>query len=210
MTYLTTRRGDSTEDAAFFAKHPIYNNNVLDGLETLFQSYVNSEDPKKLSRIRIDDINAFHAFCVLCLRHTVGVMTWKMQHRRKAISEFFSVTDEALALVILENNAQVWKTMAQGNETASVVNKGGRYMKKAKDGSVRKEWSEAGKARFNDVCSQVHDLRLTSLSATNEKTLRGLWNQSSRRNQGRRETTTDDDERETNDTVQRVTFIYEG
>jgi hypothetical protein len=49
---------------------------VLDGLiEILFQSYVNiEEDPKKLARICIVNINALHAFSVLCLKRTIGVM----------------------------------------------------------------------------------------------------------------------------------------
>jgi len=53
-------------------------------------------------------------------------------------------------------------------------------MKRAKDGSVRKDWSDEWKECFNDVFCQVKDLHFTSLSATNEKTLKGLWNQSSR------------------------------
>lgn len=207
MTYLATGRGDSAADAEFFAENTIYNSNVLDGLETLFQSYVISEDPKKLSRIRIDDINAFHAFTILCLRHTTGVMTWKLKHRKVAISDIFSVSDEALALVILENNAQIWNDKAHGAVTTQTAK--GRYMKKAKDGSVRKDWSDEGKERFNDVFCQVRDLRLTSLSATNERTLRGLWNQPSG-NQRRRETHSTNNEGMGDDRAGRVTFIYEG
>ena len=102
MTYLSTRRGESLQDEEFF-KNTIYDSDILDGLETLFQQYVQSDDMKKLARIRIEDRNAFHAFTILCLRHTVGVMTWKLRHRNTRISDIFSVSDEALALVILES-----------------------------------------------------------------------------------------------------------
>jgi hypothetical protein len=77
---------------------------------------------------RIEDMNAFHAFAVLCLRHTVGVMTWKRMHRKVLISDIFTNSDEALALVILENNAQVWRDKAYGAERPSIQ---GRYMKKS-------------------------------------------------------------------------------
>jgi hypothetical protein len=204
LTYLATRGGESTEDAQFFAQNPIYNVHILDGLETLFQSHVNSNETKKLSRIRIDDINAFHAFVVLCLRHTVGVMTWKLKHRKFDISDIFSVSDEALALVVLENNAMVWKNKAYGTDTVVKA----KYMKTAKDGSVRKDWSDEGKERFNDVFCQVKDLRLTSLSATNEKALRHLWNQSTRKQrQGEVPSTT---EAAGDSNRARVSFIYEG
>jgi hypothetical protein len=172
LTYLATRGGESREDEEFFKQNPIYNKKVLDGLETLFQSYVNSEDPKKLAKIRIEDINAFHAFAVLCLKHTVGVMTWKVKHRKMALSDIYSVSDEALALVILENNAQVWKDKVYG--TATENSKGGRYMKQSKDGSIRKDWSDEGKQRFDDLFCQVREQRAFSLSTTNEMTLKAL------------------------------------
>jgi hypothetical protein len=77
LTCLTTTRGgESRKDEVFFKQNPIYKEQVLDGLiEILFQSYVNiEEDPKKLARICIVSINALHAFSVLCLKRTIGVM----------------------------------------------------------------------------------------------------------------------------------------
>jgi hypothetical protein len=59
LTYLASRGGESREDEEFIKQNPIYNEKVLDGLETLFQSYVNSEDPKKLAKICIENIMRF-------------------------------------------------------------------------------------------------------------------------------------------------------
>ena len=205
LTYLATRGGESgEEDKAFFKANPIYNEKVLDGLETLFQSYVNSEDPKKLARIRVEDITAFHAFAVLCLKHTIGVMAWKLKHRKELLSKIFSISDEALALVILENNAQVWKDKAYGTATDNTQ---GRYMKKSKDGSVRKDWSEEGKERFNDLFCQVREKRAFSSSSTNETALKALWNTSSR---SPRRRDIQNDGVSNNGGEGRVTFIYEG
>jgi hypothetical protein len=208
LAYLARRGGESGQDAAFFKENPIYNEQVLDGLENLFRSYVTSDDPKKLPKFRIEDVNAFHAFAVLCLRHTVGVMTWKRMHRKVLISDIFTNSDEALALVILENNAQVWKDKAYGAERPSTQ---GRYMKKAENGSVRKDWSDMGKKRYHDLFYQVKEQRAFSLSTTNEMTLKGMWNLSSR-NQRRQEISIadnglgfDHDEGEVH-----VPFIYEG
>jgi hypothetical protein len=133
LNYLSTRRGDSSEDTEFFAENPIYNEDILDGLETLFQTFVTSNDTKKLSRARIEDVNAFHAFVILCLRHTIGVMAWKLKHRKVDISKIFSVSDEALALVILENNAQLWKDKARGAIPLTDKAKGGPVHEKVKE-----------------------------------------------------------------------------
>jgi hypothetical protein len=83
-------------------------------------------------------------------------------------------------------------------------------MKKSKNGSVRKDWSDEGMERFNEVFCQVRELRLTSLSSTNERTLRASWNRLARNN-GRRETAqSPDDNMGTDDGRGKVTFIYEG
>lgn len=136
-----------------------------------------SEDPSKLARVRIENIQAFHALAVLCLRHTVGVMTWKFKHRKFKISEFLTVCDETLALLILENNARLWKNKAFGVPSTNSIPK---YMKLTKGGKARKEWSQEGKARFNTVFAQLKELRSFPVSTSNEGELFKLWNDRSR------------------------------
>jgi hypothetical protein len=208
LTYLARRGGDSGGDTAFFKANPIYNEQVLDGLETLFQSYVTNDDPKKLPKIRIEDVNAFHAFAVLCLRHTVGVMTWKRMHRKVLLSDFFTTSDEALAFVILENNALVWRDKAYGTERPNTQ---GRYMKKSENGSVRKDWSDKGKKRYSELFHLVREHRAFSLSTTNEVALKGIWILSSR-NQRRQDILIADNglEVDYDDGEEHVPFIYEG
>eukprot|EP00971_Amphidinium_carterae_P298598 5932502-Amphidinium_carterae.1 len=60
-------------------------------------------------------------------------------------------------------------------------------MRKSQDGSVRKDWSDEGKMRFNEIFTQVREMRPFSLSTTNENALRSLWNQASRNQRHRRE-----------------------
>lgn len=153
---------------------------MLDGLQTIFEHYAFSPDPSKLAKMRIEDIDAFQAFAALCLRHTIGVMTWRVKHRKFKLSDFFSCSDEGLALVILENNAKVWKDKAFGLSTNTESN--ARYMETAKDGSVRKTWSVEGKMRFTALCHQVRELRSFTLSKNNEGELVKAWNPSSTNN----------------------------
>lgn len=173
LKFLASRSGDAAEDATFFKEHPIYNQNILDGLDTLIQQYVLSKDPDKLAKVRLENIHAFQAFVVLCLRHTVGVMTWKLKHRKFKISDFFTVCDETLALLVLENNAELWRNKAYSIPSVKTVPK---YMAMTKEGKARKEWSKEGKTRFNNVFSQLTGLRQFTLSVSNETELLKLWN----------------------------------
>jgi hypothetical protein len=182
LKYLHSRSGDGADDTGFFKDNPIYNKEVLDGLEILFQQFVLSEDPTKIAKVRIENIHAFNAFTVLCLRHTVGNLTWKLKHRRVKISDFMTVSDETLALLILENNAKIWKNKAYG---IPCVNTFPKYMKTTKEGRARKEWSKEGKARFNTVFHQLKELRSFTASRSNELELLRLWNSSTTRRSSR-------------------------
>jgi hypothetical protein len=66
--------------------------------------------------------------------------------------------------------------------------KGGWYMKKSKNRSIRKDWSNEGMEYLNDMFCQVREPCLTSLSTTNEVALKATQNKSSTRNKGCRET----------------------
>jgi len=175
LKFLASRSGDAAEDAAFFKEHPIYNQDILDGLDALMQQYVLSRDPDKMAKVRLENIHAFQAFVVLCLRHTVGVMTWKLKHRKFKVSEIFTVCDETLALLVLENNAETWRNKAYSIPSVNTVRK---YMAMTKEGKARKEWSKEGKTRFNKVFSQLSGLRQFSVSVSNETELYKLWNDS--------------------------------
>ena len=181
------------------------------GLDTIFKHYVFSNDSEKLAKIRIEDPIAFQAFAVLCLRHTIGVMAWKVRHRKLRISDFFTCSDEGLALVILENNAKVWQDTAHGNVSNETL---ARYMQRARKGDknkVRKTWSEEGKQRYNEICYQIKELRSLTLSKTNENDLLEIWNQSSRNNQGHgRSTHYDEEQREDVQQRCRVYQMFEG
>jgi len=125
----------------------------------------------------VENLNAFHAFVILCLRHTLGVMSWKLKHRRILLSDIFTISDEALALVIFENNALVWKNKAYGQPDVTA-----KYMQTAKDGSVRKVWSDEGMKRFNELFGHVKQFRLVPMSKTNETELMKMWNSKKSKN----------------------------
>jgi hypothetical protein len=119
-----------------------------------------------------------------------------------------TTSDEALAFVILENNALVWRDKAYGNERPNTQ---GRYMKMSENGSVRKDWSDKGKKRYGELFHLVREQRAFSLSTTNEVALKGMWNLSSR-NQRRQDNSIANNGLgvDTDEGDERVPFIYEG
>jgi hypothetical protein len=89
-----------------------------------------------------------------------------------------TISDETLALLILENNAKIWKNKAY---SIPCVNMFPKYMKTTKEDRARKEWSKEGKGRFNTVFHQLKELRSFTASRSNELELLRLWNSSTTR-----------------------------
>lgn len=67
MTYLIDRDLDYPElgDATFFNSHPHFNRQVGDGLHMLIE----------LVKVHLENLAAFRAFVILCLRHTTIAAT---------------------------------------------------------------------------------------------------------------------------------------
>ena len=105
--------GTAGSDSDFFKKHPVYNECVLAGLQSLllhmgvlpnefFSKY--TFHTSDLVAIICHDVDAFEAFCMLCLRHAVGSCSWKKEHCKTKVSKIFTLCDEAFAFLVLENN----------------------------------------------------------------------------------------------------------
>ena len=136
-------------------------------------------------------------------------MTWKLQHRKSKISDFFTICDETLAFLVLENNAQVWKNKAYGIPSVNILPK---YMTVTKEGKARKEWSKEGKTRFNKVFDQLRGLRQFSLSTSTEMELLKLWNSLNKRvstRNGMVENSCRDEKEDMNDDDDEVIVVYE-
>jgi hypothetical protein len=85
--------GQAEIDAFYFKKHAPALSRVL--------SFIEEEDVKGLFL----DEPAFASFVYNCLSTTIKKGTWRLGRNKKLVSELFTPCDEALALLILENNA---------------------------------------------------------------------------------------------------------
>jgi len=93
------------------------------------------------------------------VRVVVGCVVFDSCHKKKHISEFVGVTDEALALLLWENQENRWNDMVErGLHKSALEGKctdGGKC--RADSGRSRrgKGWSAQGIKRFNQLCRLV-------------------------------------------------------
>ena len=104
----------------------------------------------------------FEYFVELCLVHMIEKKNWKLFKAVKPISDIFTAADEALALVLFENNAEEWKMIVEEQEVNTKSRK--RKFTHRKSGSPgnserSKGWVMAGIRRYNTLLETVMNNR---------------------------------------------------
>jgi hypothetical protein len=134
-------------------------------------SYVQEEDVDGLFL----DEDAFASFVYNCLSATIKKGTWRLGRNKKLVSHLFTPYDEALALLILENNADgIRDIIANGQPDKKTKIKTKytcrKYFNKMEDGSIKKKrreksdgghqgWTKAGTRHFNELTKIVKESR---------------------------------------------------
>jgi hypothetical protein len=109
---------------------------------------------ENILKMREDKEGAYTFFADHLIECVAGKMRWKNQKREQLMSEVATPTDEAFALLILENSIMRWLDIAE-NGTESLV-KPVYTRGKAAGGSRKYEgWTDAGKTRFNELIDDV-------------------------------------------------------
>jgi len=112
----------------------------------------------------IDWRSLFETFVEVCLVHMIGKRTWREKKFCMHISSLFTPADEALAVVLMENNAEDWRTVAKDSDRKNVSrqNRKRKYThQKVKAGELDsgKGWAWVGIKRYNKILKKVKDLR---------------------------------------------------
>ena len=97
----------------------------------------------------------YGVFCKRFLKCVVGDNTWKANHLKRPVEEFVTNSDEAFALVTLENNYKRWSEMHKTGSSKQCVIEA-KYTNSGeskKDGKTKEfsGWSEEGIKRFNEL-----------------------------------------------------------
>ena len=100
----------------------------------------------------------FRMCASLCLPACLNAKHWKRNKSSIVLSDFISISDEALAYIVLENNIEEWKDIAKGIEVRSRASKN-RKTKYTHGGNnsngTRKGWSVKGLKRFNEIFQEI-------------------------------------------------------
>jgi len=110
--------------------------------------------------LRQDSTGLYFKFIEYFIAPVVGKIFYKENRCDRLISDYISVSDEAFAILIFENNYETWCDMVKRNNTklSPVIQKytnGGSSS--GKNGSSRRYqgWNSEGIKRFNDLFDLV-------------------------------------------------------
>lgn len=113
--------------------------------------------------MRNDTTGLYFNFIDFYLSGIIGKMFYKENRCEKLLSEFSSISDEALAILIFENSKETWHDMVKNNSKKSMVTRkytnGGSSS--VKQGSSRRYqgWSHEGMEQFNVLFDLVKENR---------------------------------------------------
>jgi len=110
--------------------------------------------------MRKDTSSLYFLFIEYFVSSVVGKIHYNLCKSYKLLSEFTTVSDEALAILIYENNLETWKDMAcrkitKNSDVSRKYTNGGSS--KGQVGSSRRYqgWSSSGMKRFNNLYNLV-------------------------------------------------------
>jgi hypothetical protein len=107
---------------------------------------------------------AYTFFADVCIECVAGKKKWKSKHTTELMAKIASPTDEAFALLLLENAYKVWCDMAkEGNVDGTTLMKPKYTGGKASGGCRRYQgWSDEGIVRYNQLLTTVKRTGRTS------------------------------------------------
>jgi hypothetical protein len=106
--------------------------------------------------------SAYKFFADKCLECVAGKKAWKTKRATETMTSATTKTDEAFALLLLENNYEIWRhsvatTSDDGDYATETADLKPKYTSGKKAGGSRRHegWSEAGIERFNELTELV-------------------------------------------------------
>jgi hypothetical protein len=108
----------------------------------------------------------FRTFVEVCLVHMIPRTEWNDGRTCRKISDMFSEADEALTMLLLENNSEDWEMLGEAEEgNAGTIDNKDRKRKythkktNKKEGGGTKGWVLEGIARFNLLLKVIKKAR---------------------------------------------------
>lgn len=128
-------------------------------------------NPKEAHKLRTAEGGKhFDTFLDFFLIHMVKVVTWKTKAGVEKISEIFTISDEALALLLIENNLHDYREMCTSGQNVDRKNSKPKYTKKIGN-FVFQGWHWRGISRYNELWMSIKKERREQACILKEENL---------------------------------------
>jgi len=112
------------------------------------------------------NMELIYYFVITCVSNSTGKRKWNKFSHRKKMNEFVTYSDEAFALIVLENNADKWLQGASHPELKKHELPKAIYTEGGDSGN---KWTLAGQRRYVELCSKCIQRRRTVTEEAKER-----------------------------------------
>jgi hypothetical protein len=156
--------------------------NPPDGSQTEIDSWFSKKHAVALPRVMsyitenlaglYQDEEAFAAFVHYALSNTIRKSSWRLGRNKTFVSQLFTKYDEALALLILENNCVGITDIVEGVAADKKTIKTKYTCRGFKKSDGGRGWTEEGMIRFSELTEIVESSRSHGLRADIERRIK--------------------------------------
>ena len=144
-------------------------------------------------RMKSENIDLLQTFVSYCLIHFTTSLYWRYNACNVVISEIFTASDEALCILLIENNADDYVKMFQEQKKVSRKDARPKYTKVECSDKKFKGWDRRGIYRFNCIVTAIQKYREFTESKDMEMTLKSKYIElSGKENEGQDDSDYDD------------------
>ena len=167
----TTNHTEPGIDTNLSRESSIDTDKVKESMMKIIEIATNGEELENL-RNNVEKIELFKTFVNYCLIHFTTSMNWRYKACDSLISDIFTESDEALCILLLENNASDYAKMHREQRTVGRKEARPKYTKVDSMQKRFKGWDRKAIKRFNAIVSAVKTHRQGSHSKNMETELR--------------------------------------
>ena len=134
-----------------------------------------SDEGLLVMRTHADNFNLFKSFVNYCLVHFTSSINWRYKAGNSCISEIFTESDEALCILLMENNVDDYKKMYKEGRKIDRKESQPRYTKVQGMNKKFQGWDKKGIKRFNVIVKKVKECREMAVSKEMEMKLKTTY-----------------------------------
>ena len=115
-------------------------------------------------RCDVENKAVFSTFINICLVYFCSLMNWRYTTYNTVVSDIFTESDEALYMLLLENNVDDYKQLVDLKRKLTRKEARPKYTKDSNVNENSKGWSRKGIKRYNDLIKVARLGRMTEVS----------------------------------------------